>query len=32
LRDGIQFAKTRMSNDDKVAWIVSLSSSGIREI
>jgi hydroxymethylglutaryl-CoA lyase len=31
-RDGLQIAKTRMTTDDKVAWIVSLAAAGIREI
>ena len=31
-RDGLQIAKTRMTTDDKVQWIVSLAAAGIREI
>ena len=31
-RDGLQIAKTRMSTDDKVAWIKSLAAAGIPEI
>ena len=31
-RDGLQIAKTRMTTDDKVAWIVSLAAAGIKEI
>jgi hydroxymethylglutaryl-CoA lyase len=31
-RDGLQIAKTRMTTDDKVKWIVSLATAGIREI
>ena len=31
-RDGLQIAKTRMSTDDKVAWILSLATAGIQEI
>ena len=31
-RDGLQIAKTRMTTDDKVAWIVSLAAAGIREV
>jgi len=31
-RDGLQIAKTRMSTDDKVAWIHSLAAAGVPEI
>ncbi|MFL5286969.1 MAG: hydroxymethylglutaryl-CoA lyase [Rhodopila sp.] len=31
-RDGLQIAKTRMTTDDKVAWIVSLAVAGLKEI
>lgn len=31
-RDGLQIAKTRMSTDDKLAWIKSLAAAGILEI
>jgi hydroxymethylglutaryl-CoA lyase len=31
-RDGLQIAKTRMTTDDKVAWIRSLAAAGIQEI
>jgi hydroxymethylglutaryl-CoA lyase len=31
-RDGLQIAKTRMTTDDKVAWIVSLAAAGLKEI
>jgi hydroxymethylglutaryl-CoA lyase len=31
-RDGLQIAKTRMTTDDKVAWIVSIAAAGVREI
>jgi hypothetical protein len=31
-RDGLQIAKTRMTTDDKVKWIVSLAAAGIQEI
>jgi len=31
-RDGLQIAKTRMTTNDKVAWIVSLAAAGIKEI
>jgi len=31
-RDGLQIAKTRMTTDDKVAWIKSLAAAGIPEI
>ena len=31
-RDGLQIAKTRMTTDDKLAWIVSLAAAGIPEI
>ena len=31
-RDGLQIAKTRMSTDDKVAWIKSLAAAGLPEI
>ena len=31
-RDGLQIAKTRMTTDDKVAWIASLAASGLKEI
>jgi hydroxymethylglutaryl-CoA lyase len=31
-RDGLQIAKTRMSTDDKVAWIHSLADAGVPEI
>jgi hydroxymethylglutaryl-CoA lyase len=31
-RDGLQIAKTRMSTDDKVAWIASIAASGMKEI
>src|SRR6185312_14891706 len=31
-RDGLQIAKTRMTTDDKVAWIASIAAAGVREI
>ena len=31
-RDGLQIAKTRMTTDDKIAWIESLAAAGIPEI
>src|ERR1700710_2495576 len=31
-RDGLQIAKTRMTTDDKVAWIASIAAAGIKEI
>jgi hydroxymethylglutaryl-CoA lyase len=31
-RDGLQIAKTRMTTDDKVAWIASLAAAGLKEI
>lgn len=31
-RDGLQIAKTRMTTDDKIAWIHSLAAAGIPEI
>ncbi len=31
-RDGLQIAKTRMTTDDKIAWIQSLAAAGIPEI
>ncbi len=31
-REGLQIAKTRMSTDDKVAWIHSLAAAGVPEI
>ena len=31
-RDGLQIAKTRMTTDDKLAWIASLAAAGVREI
>ena len=31
-RDGLQIAKTRMTTDDKIAWINSLAAAGIPEI
>ncbi len=31
-RDGLQIAKTRMSTDDKVAWIKSIAAAGVPEI
>ena len=31
-RDGLQIAKTRMTTDDKVAWIASLAAAGIPEV
>jgi len=31
-RDGLQIAKTRMSTDDKVAWIAAIAAAGVREI
>jgi hydroxymethylglutaryl-CoA lyase len=31
-RDGLQIAKTRMTTDDKVAWIASIAAAGVKEI
>ena len=31
-RDGLQIAKTRMTTDDKVAWIASIAAAGVPEI
>ena len=31
-RDGLQIAKTRMTTDDKVAWIASIAAAGVQEI
>ncbi|MDR3532599.1 MAG: hypothetical protein P4L90_18850 [Rhodopila sp.] len=31
-RDGLQIAKTRMTTNDKVAWIVSIAAAGVTEI
>ena len=31
-RDGLQIAKTRMSTEDKVAWIAAMAAAGVREI
>ncbi len=31
-RDGLQIAKTRMTTDDKIAWIAAMAAAGVREI
>ena len=31
-RDGLQIAATRMSTDDKLAWIAAMAAAGVREI